>query len=209
MDSVRVSPVAFKGIYKISGNPEVLDEILWFMQKQSKRKQELDMDFLDIRLKKKSPSATEKVLRYTRTSEIDEKERLAIINDHILDLVSIRNRTMKPFAQRENENIDLFATGADKSTIEKKVREMVEASLELYRRRLSFLEKTKLLIDNLTLATDNMRKGKPIGNINPLVVKNSLDPLDLDTLPILPAERFFEGIQRGAFDILSGNLAIA
>jgi len=209
MDSVRVSPIAFKGIYQIKGSPDVLDEILWFMQKQSKHKQPLAMDFLDIRLQKQSPSATETFLNHTRNPKMDDAKRLSMIDKHIQDIVSIKNGTMKPFAQIGNENIDLFATGADKSTIENKVREMVEASLELYRRNLSIPEKAGLLLDNLTLATENLLKGKPICNINPLVVKNRLEPLDVDELPILPAESVFEGIQRGTFDILSGTLAIA
>lgn len=207
MDSVRVSPVSFKSAYKINGQNEVLDEILWFMRK--KRKSEAtNFDFLDIRLQKRPPSVTEEVISWTNHGQMSLADKIKTLNKHSMEMYLINRGEMKPFPERSKENIDLILTGAERDFADRKLGLIVEDTLELFRKTtMSIEDKKRLIIENITQAIDNLYKGKPITNVTPIAVQNQMRslPFDMDEVPTLPADKVFSGIEKGAFDLLNGK----
>lgn len=209
MNCVKVSPIAFKGAYKISGHTDVMDEILWFMRK--KRKAEAPaFDFLDIRLQKSEPSVTEGLVSSLGNSNMTPTEQLKTLNGHLSDLFLIRTGEKRPFVERRGDNLDLILTGPHREIADRKIAKMVEDTLGLYRKTTKPLESLKKeIMRRIAEAINGIYQAKPIPDLNPLAVQAQLRPLDLDDLAVLPAESVFEGIRKGTFDITSGTFAIA
>ena len=204
MDCIKINSVSFKGAYKVKGSPDILDEICWYLGK-SKKKPALNFDFLDIRLIKKSPSETDKILGMVSSADIKTQAAENGVVEHLLDLISIRQGTMTPFEPPvQKENIDLFLTQRDKNIAEGGIINMVEDSLANILRQLDFGNKARVLLENINQMREGLYYGRPIANIRPHVVQDYLAHLNLPDMKILRAEDVFERIQHGSFDIVNG-----
>lgn len=202
MNCVKVSPISFKGAYKLQGSDDILNEICWYLQKKRKMPNE-NFDFLNIRLVKKSLTETQKLLNNVNLSK--PKVAQEKITEHIMDLIDINHGRKAPFRDLQNkENIDLFLTNKDKIFTEKIIVQMVEDSVRTMYKKLGASKGAGFLLDNLKEMRMNLFGGKPIINIKPKVVVNHLKHLTLPDMPILKAQDAYEGIKNSTFNIVNG-----
>jgi hypothetical protein len=203
---LSVKPISFKGAYKIQGSSEAIDEICWYLQKK-KKNQDLNFDFLDIRIAKKSMDETDRILRNASASDLANKDKQDALSIHLLELKAIRNGVMKPFQNYgKKENTDLFLTDKDKKLAENKITNMIEDSLSNILKKMDFTSKVKMLMNNLSQMRNNLSNGKPILNIDPEMAQKHLEPLNTTEIKTLNADEVLEGIRKGKFDIVSGDL---
>ena len=206
MDNLKVKPISFNGAYKIKGSDEVIDEICWYLQKK-KKSQDPAFDFLDIRMVKKSADETDRILKNVNPSEVKNKDKQSAITSHLLEIMAIKKGVIQPFQTTgPKENLDLFLTDNDKIKAENKIINMIEESLANVFRLNDFNNKAKILLENLSAMRNNLSNGKPILNINPEVAHKHLEQLNAPNLKIMEADEVLEGIKKGKFDIISGDL---
>lgn len=188
---------------------KMTDNMIDFFEQEAsndKNSNEARSRFLNLLLKNSLPD-TEKILGHKDFARIQNEKAASMIEEHLMDLISIKRGKLKPFPESRNkENTDLFLTANDKEFAETKAVNMVEDSLSNAFRDKNFAQKAKLLLENLSQMRNSLSHGKPILNFKPSVVQNHMSYLNLAEIPILKADDVLGGIKQGTFDIVTGNM---
>lgn len=202
VNSTSTNTPSFRGLYSLQGKTEVLNEVCWYLGKVKKRP-ETSFDFLDIR-NLGSPTLTNEAF-WRSLSE----EEVSLLKTKGLEIKKIHPEALSE--TNPSEALDLFVTNGHFSIVQPQMRPMVEDSMNFFlgqTTQMTFNDFSKKALANLNAMEENVSHGKPVTNINFLILKGYLGTLlDLPKVTIIKAEDAFKGIEKGTFDFKEGVFA--
>lgn len=200
----NAAPVSFKGVYRIRGAEDVLDEVCWYLRRKAKNFDN-HFSFMDIRLVNAKPAGLDGFLRTQPRKDVDMEEVTEFVTDSLLDMISARiNKTTKiPKFPVKDMHIDLFATNKDKIAIETRLAGILDECHQ-YPGKIPVVEKLSRIMRMVNQARGQIDIGKPITTIRPTALASQAD-LDVSKVPLFHGEMVLNAFKKDGFDIIEGG----
>ncbi|MDD3593550.1 MAG: hypothetical protein PHX18_02875 [Candidatus Gastranaerophilales bacterium] len=130
---------AFKGLWKVKGAENALDNIAEALHSSSKHFSN-HFQFLRIRLESSPLPPLAKALKYPSSQELIDNKSLQKIEDLLLDQISLRQHG-RPVNNTPNGFVDLFVTNEDRINVETRMASILQDSYQTLKNNISEIMK--------------------------------------------------------------------